>query len=293
MIISAEKVKELRESTGLGMMVCKKALMETEGDMEKAIENLRKQGQATAAKRAGKLAKEGKVSIVVQDDNALIYEVNSETDFVARNEDFLKFVEDLGQILINKKPADMDSARACVSESINGQTVGARILELIAKIGENISFRRFKIIPIKKDGQRVFSYIHNKGKIGVIAVLSSNNSGILDTETMSALGKDIAMQIAASNPIAVSREMIPDDIVTKEKEIYFTQAQSSGKPENIWDKIVEGKMNKFYKEVALLEQEFIRDTAISVKNRIKAAKDETGSEIEIVTFVRYELGSGE
>ncbi len=291
MTITASQVMKLREATGLGMMTCKKALTETDGDMEKAIDNLRKQGQATAAKRASKAAKEGKVEIIKQDSDALIYEVNSETDFVARNEDFLQFVENLGTILLENKPADMAAARALESSVFNGQSVEAKELEIVAKIGEKISFRRFSLVKIDSAKERLFSYIHGNGKIGVLVVLSSDKGELLDTQSFADLGKDLAMQVAASKPIAVSREKVPEDIVAKEKEIYLSQVQSSGKPEKIWDKIVEGKLNKYFTQVVLLEQEFIKDTDISVAGRINQVEKEHDAVISVVSFIRFELGS--
>ena len=189
---------KLREATGLGMMTCKKALTETDGDMEKAIDDLRKQGQATAAKRAGKAAKEGKVSIVIQENEALIYEVNSETDFVALNEDFLAFVDALGKVLLEKKPANMEAANLLTAPEFDGQTTEAKVLEIVGKIGEKISFRRFSIIPVDDNKERISSYIHGKGRIGVCVTLTSDKTDTLDTPAFGELGKDLAMQIAAS-----------------------------------------------------------------------------------------------
>ncbi|MFP4417818.1 MAG: translation elongation factor Ts [Chitinispirillaceae bacterium] len=293
MAITASMVKELREKTGLGMMACKKALTETDGDMEKAIENLRKQGQATAAKRAGKAAKEGKVHVIIQENDALIYEVNSETDFVARNDDFLSFVEALGFLLMNKKPSDMDAAKALVAEDFGGQSVESKIMELVGKIGENISFRRFKILPVDKSKQRAFSYVHGNGRIGVVLTISSDKPEVLNSEAVEELGKDLAMQIAASNPLAISRDMVSQELVSKEREIFLTQAQTSGKPEKVWERIVDGKLSKFFKEVALLEQEYIKDTDLSVTDRIKQTEKETNSSLSVDGMIRFELGSEE
>jgi elongation factor Ts len=291
MAITATQVKELREMTGLGMMACKKALTEAHGDMEKAVEDLRKQGQATAAKRAGKEAKEGRISVIVQENDALVYEVNSETDFVARNEDFLAFANALGALLIQKKPADMDAANALTAEAFDGVTVEAKLTDLIGKIGEKITFRRFTLLPIDHNSQRAYSYIHGNGKIGVVVVLSSDKAAALSQPAAQELGKDLAMQVAAANPLAVRPEELDADVIAKEKEIYLTQAQSSGKPEKVWDKIVEGKLAKYYKEVALIKQEFIKDTDMSVSDRIKQTEKELDASLDIVSFVRYELGS--
>jgi len=293
MSITASQVMKLREATGLGMMTCKKALMETDGDMEKAIDNLRKQGQATAAKRASKAAKEGKVEIVIKDNDALIYEVNSETDFVARNDDFLSFTANLGEVLLESKPADMEAARALASPVFNDQSVEAKELEIVGKIGEKISFRRFNIVTIDQSKERIYSYIHGIGKIGVLVVLSTEKSDLLGAQSFADLGKDLAMQVAASRPIAVAREQVPEDIVAKEKEIYLSQVQSSGKPEKIWDKIVEGKLNKYLNQVVLLGQQFIKDTDISVADRIKQVEKENETPVTVVSFTRFELGAEE
>ena len=290
MEIKAPQVIKLRESTGLGMMTCKKALIEADGDMEIAIDNLRKQGQMTAAKRAGRVAKEGKVSIVLKGSDALIYEVNSETDFVARNKDFLSFVENLGKIIIDKKPADMEKTMALTSPLFEDQTVEAKILEIIGKIGEKISFRRFKLISTDPTIERAFSYIHGNGKIGVLVVISTDKSELLDSQSIADLGKDLAMQIAALKPMAVTRENMPKEIIEKEKEIYLSQVKSSGKPEKIWDRIVDGKLNKFFKQASLLEQEFIKDSNSTVTDRIKLVEKENEIKINASSFVRFELG---
>jgi elongation factor Ts len=290
MEINATQVKELRDATGLGMMLCKKALIESDGNMELAIDNLRKQGQMTAAKRAGKVAKEGKVSIIVRDGTAIIYECNSETDFVARNEDFIAFVNEVGNLLITHKPASIEAARTLTSPVFEGRSIDARLTELIGKIGESLYFRRYLLINTNPAQEKMFSYIHNNGKIGVLVILSSANAAALQSEAFTLLGKDLAMQIAAANPIAVDRTSVAPDILAKEKEIYFTQAQTSGKPDKIWDKIVEGKLNKFFKETTLLEQGYIKDPETSVTDRINVAEKEAGGACKVVAFYRYVLG---
>lgn len=292
MEISATQVKDLREKTGLGMMICKQALIDSSGDMTKAIENLRKQGQVTAAKRAGKAAKEGAVTIVTDATSAIVYEVNSETDFVARNEDFVSLVGKLGTILLQKKPANIEEARKLLMPDCNC-TVEARVTELMGKIGENISFRRYCKIDINPANERIATYVHLNGKIGVVIKLQIEPATGLTSDVVGALGKDLAMQIAASNPLAPNRESIPADVIAKEKEIYFTQAQTSGKPEKIWDKIVEGKLVKFYQEMVLVEQPYIRDPATSVADRIKAAEKEAAVRIKPVCFLRIERGAEE
>ncbi|MDD5673564.1 MAG: translation elongation factor Ts [Chitinivibrionales bacterium] len=291
MNITADQVKLLREKTGLGMMLCKSALTETNGDMDKAIENLRKQGQATAAKRAGKAAKEGKVSVVADAGCAIMYEVNSETDFVARNDDFISFVNELGTTLLASKPATLADAQKLPLAAFGGQSAESKLSELIGKIGENIAFRRYIRLPFDPARQRVFSYIHGNGKIGIIVLLTVSDSAALAAPALADLGKDCAMQIAASNPIAVGRGNFTAEFLAKEKEIYFSQAQTSGKPEKVWDKIVEGKLDKFFKESALLEQPFIRTPEITVGDRIKEAEKLIGATVTIESFARFELGA--
>ncbi len=293
MAISAAQVKELREATGLGMMACKKALTEAEGDMQKAMDNLRKQGQATAAKRAGKAAKEGKVSIKIKNNAVSICEVNAETDFVARNEDFAQFVEDISDLLIAHKPEDVEAAKKLTSEAFGGQTVEAKTLELVGKIGENIAMRRCKILTVDPESEGIFSYVHGNDKIGVVTVLTVGDKSALSSDALAQLGKDLSMQIAASNPVSVDQSGVPEEIVSKERDIYMTQAQNSGKPEKIWDRIVEGKLAKFYKEIVLMDQAFVKDPDQSVTDRIKTTEKELGTTIAIRTFVRYEVGSEE
>jgi elongation factor Ts len=300
MEISATVVKELREKTGLGMMLCKAALIEAKGDMVLAIETLRKQGQATAAKRAGKAAKQGKVTIVSDPDGScsILYEVNSETDFVARNDDFIGFIDSLGKLLIEKKPADITAAKALTSPAFSGQTVDAKVLELVAKIGEKISFRRYHKETTAGAGEKLFSYNHGEGRIGILVKLASacDNAAAVAQQAFLDLGKDLAMQVAASNPLAIDRVSLDKNFATlveKEKEIYLTQAQTSGKPEKVWPKIVEGKLDKFYKDSTLVQQPFIRDPDRAVKDRIADAEKALSCKITVVSFVRFELGAEE
>ncbi len=292
MEITASQVKDLREKTGLGMMICKQALTESKGDMALAIENLRKQGQMTAAKRAGKAAKQGIVAIVSDASTTIVYEVNSETDFVARNEDFSTFVTALGKLLLAKKPATIEEARSLTMPEW-GTTVENRVTDLIGKIGENLSFRRYRKMDADPACERIVTYLHGQGKIGVAVKLHVDPATALAGEAVSLLGKDLAMQVAAANPMAANRENIPAATIEKEKEIYFTQAQTSGKPEKIWDKIVEGKLVKFYQETVLVEQGFIRDPEKPVTDRIQAAEKECGATIKVLSFIRLELGAEE
>ncbi|MBN1603616.1 MAG: elongation factor Ts [Chitinispirillaceae bacterium] len=293
MEITAAVVKELREKTGLGMMDCKKALAEANGDMQLAIENLRKTGLATAAKRAGKSAKEGKVTVVTDTDCAIIYEVNSETDFVARNDDFVAFVDTLGKVLLKGKPENIDAALDLKSEEFGNITIASKVTELIGKIGEKISFRRYNKIVADGGTQKIFTYTHGNGKIGVAVKLAADKTSVLSSEEFAALGKDIAMQIAAANPIAANIKDISESVIAKEKEIYYTQAQTSGKPEKIWDKIVDGKLDKFFQEVVLVQQNFIKNPDITITERINEVEKATGAKIGVDSFFRIELGTEE
>jgi elongation factor Ts len=298
MEISATVVKELREKTGLGMMLCKAALIEAKGDMTLAIETLRKQGQATAAKRAGKAAKQGKVTIISDTSCSILYEVNSETDFVARNDDFVKFISDLGKLLIEKKPADLAAALTLTSPAFSGQTVSAKVLELVAKIGEKITFRRYYKDTASGAGEKIFTYNHGEGRIGILVKLTSvcDNAAAMSQQAFLDLGKDLAMQVAAANPMAVDRAALDKafpTLVEKEKEIYLTQAQTSGKPEKVWPKIVEGKLDKFYKDSTLVLQPFIRDAERPVSDRIADAEKAVSGKITVLSFVRLELGAEE
>ncbi len=293
MEISATQVKDLREKTGLGMMICKQALIEANGDMALAIENLRKQGQMTAAKRADKAAKEGKVSIVSDDKAAIVYEVNSETDFVARNDDFIAFIDTLGKVLLANKPVDHAAALKLSDASIGGVSVEARVTELVAKIGEKITFRRYKKMEGDPAKEKVFTYLHGAGKIGVLVKIAAASPEALKSPALAELGKDLAMQIAAESPIAVDASGIPEEVIAKEKEIYRSQAETSGKPEKIWDKMVEGKLAKFYEASALVNQKFIRDTEKTVKDRVAETSKVVGAEVAPVGFIRLELGAEE
>jgi len=293
MEISASQVKTLREKTGLGMMICKEALIKSNGDMDAAIEELRKQGQATAVKRADKAAKEGKVSIVLDGACGVVYEVNAETDFVARNEDFVAFIDALGKVLLAHKPADHAAALKISDAAIGSITVEAKVTELVGKIGENISFRRYKKVDADPTREKLFSYIHGGGKIGVLVKVEAASPAALAQPAFAELGKDLAMQIAAAGPIAVDESDIPATVIAKEKEIYFAQAKESGKPENIWEKMVDGKLKKYYEEFTLVNQKFIRDTEKTVKDRIAEASKAVGAEVKPVSFLRFELGAAE
>ena len=274
MAITASMVKELRERTGAGMMDCKKVLTETNGDLEAAIDVMRKSGAAKADKKAGRVAADGKVVITVSDDakEASIVEVNCETDFVAKDESFINFVTAVGARVLADKPADVDALSAMPLES--GETVEETRANLVAKIGENMKVRRFELVT--PDAGEVYAYSHGV-RIGVAVAMSGGNE---------ALGKDIAMHIAASRPICVSEKDVPAETLEKEKEILIAQAEGSGKPMEIIEKMVEGRMRKYLAEVTLVGQDFVKNPDQTVAQLLK----EAGA--EVISFVRYEVGEG-
>lgn len=268
--ITAALVKELREITGAGMMDCKKALVECEGDKDKAIDYLREKGIAKAAKKAGRIASEGVVAAASDGSTACIVEVNSETDFVAKNENFQALVKKIAEHIVATKPADMDALNA---SELDGKTVADVMTEAVASIGEKLSLRRFEVYTTE-DG-KLATYIHMGGKIGVIVELSGGEDE---------LGKDVAMQIAAAKPQCIGRDDVDADALAHEREVLRKQALEEGKPEKIVEKMVDGRINKYYKEVCLVEQEFVKDSD-------KTIKDILGG-VEVRRFARFEMGEG-
>ena len=273
-MVTASLVKELREKTGAGMMDCKKVLTETDGDIEKAIELLRERGIAKAAKKSGRIAAEGLVEAYVSEDGKVgaIVEVNSETDFVGKNEEFKAFVMDVAKQVVKNNPATVEELLAQPSIAVEGKTVQEVLVEKIATIGENMTIRRFA--RFETDGL-VEKYIHGDGKIAVLVNMKNGNKE---------LAKDICMQIAAARPEFVNREQVPADRLEKEKEILKQQTINEGKPEAIAEKIVMGRINKFYEEVCLVDQEFVKDPSMKVSQILKDA--------EVVEFARFEKGEG-
>ena len=269
MAVTAALVKELRERTGAGMLDCKKALVETDGDIELAIENMRKSGQAKAAKKAGRIAAEGVILTKVQDGRATMLEINCETDFVARDEGFLKFGNELLEIAAANNINDIDTLNA---SELNGAKVSDVRDTLVAKIGENISPRRV----INVEGDTLGAYVHG-GRIGVISILTGGSEE---------LAKDIAMHVAAASPQFVKPENVPAEVVEKEKEIQIGIAMQSGKPADIAEKMVAGRMKKFTGEVSLTGQPFVKDPSISVAELLK------NNSADVVNFVRFEVGEG-
>lgn len=275
MAITAQLVKELRQKTGAGMMDCKKALTETDGDIDKAIDLLREKGIAKAAKKADRIAAEGLTLIKTDGNTGVILEVNSETDFVAKNEGFQNLLNELADHLLAAKPATIEEAHASKME--NGSTVEEHITSAIAKIGEKITLRRFSVIT-KEDNAAFGSYLHMGGRIGVLTVLN----GTTDEE----LARDIAMHVAAVNPKYISRDQVSEEEANREREVLTQQALQEGKPENIVAKMVEGRLNKFFEEICLLDQAFVKNPDEKVK-QVVGAKNAT-----VQTYVRYEVGEG-
>ena len=286
MEITASMVKELRDKTNAGMMDCKKALKETNGDIEKAIDYLREKGLSQAAKKSGRIAAEGLTTALISADGkkGVVIEVNSETDFVAKNEEFKSFVTEAAQAVLDNEPADLEALKAVALAE--GKTVQDTLTDKIAKIGENMSLRRFGVVKVNNGV--VAGYIHGGGKISVAVALESEG----DKETLEVLGKDLAMQVAAMNPKYVSTEDVDDEFIAHEKEILIAQALNEGKPRNIVEKMVEGRLNKELKEICLLEQVFVKDSDMTVKKVIAETAKKIGSDIKVAGVLRYEVGEG-
>ncbi len=288
MAVTAAQVKELRERTGAGMMDCKKALQESGGDMDKAIEILRKKGIAKAAKKADRVASEGTIAVEVSPDYkcATIVEVNSETDFVAKNENFKTLVDTIKKHI---SESEIESVEELYKTTIDGATFEEFMKAEIAKIGENIVVRRFDRICVEGNGV-VNGYLHMGGKIGVIVAAVCDKPQVCDA--IKDLLKDIAMHIAAMNPKYLDESEIPAEVIEKEKEIAAAQLIKEGKPENIIEKIIPGKIKKFIEENTLLGQKFVKDDKKTVKQVLDEAAKAAGGEAKIVRFVRFELGEG-
>ncbi len=287
--ITAAMVKELRESTGAGMLDCKKALTETNGDMEQAVDWLRKKGLASAAKKASRIAAEGLVAVAVDGNKGAVVEVNSETDFVAKNDIFQEYVEDAAQVALMYK-GEICDMKTFQCPKVH-KSFEERLTDMIAKIGENMNLRRAKMIEVS-DGV-VASYVHNAakpnvGKIGVLVALESNG----DKAKLAELGKHIAMHIAASAPQFLNIASVDPAAVEHEKAIFSEQAKASGKPANIIEKMVEGRVKKYYDEVVLEEQAYIMDPDKKVKDVIADAAKELGADIKLKEYVCFRLGEG-
>lgn len=287
MAFTAKDVQALREKSGCGMMDCKNALKEADGDMEKAVEILREKGLSAATKKAGRIAAEGLVAAVVDDNKKLgvIVEINSETDFVAKNADFAAFVTTVANTVMYENPADVDALTECTAYG-TGVKVADLLREKIQTIGENIKIRRF----VRYEGD-VVAYIHGGGRIGVM-VKFDVDAAVAAKDEFKSMGADVAMQVAAASPLYMASGEVPSDVIDKEKEILTAQAINEGKPANIAEKMVAGRINKFYKEICLLEQPFVKDGDISVKQYIENTAKSLGGNIKAVSFVRFERGEG-
>lgn len=287
MSFTAKDVKELREKTGCGMMDCKKALASSDGDMAAAIDFLREKGLAAATKKSSRVAAEGLAMAYTNEDGSVgvAIEVNSETDFVAKNIDFQSFVKLCGEIVIEKKPQSVEELLKLKAE--NGKTVEEILQEKILTIGENIKIRRFK----RFEGV-VAGYVHAAGKIGVLVNFDVDNKDVAKTDVFKAFSKDVAMQIAAINPLYLVPEEIPADVIAHERKILKEQIVGDGKPENIAEKIVEGRIGKYYKEVCLMNQAFVKDGNLSIEQYTQKISKELGTSIKIISFVRFEKGEG-
>jgi elongation factor Ts len=289
MSISAAMVKELREKTGAGMMDCKKALAETNGDMEAAVDWLRAKGISKADKKAGRTAAEGLIGVASGDSEAVVVEVNSETDFVARNDAFQTLVREVAQAALSTDGSVEAVSAATVASS--GKSVTDTVKDAVGHIGENLTFRRSAKLSV--DAGVVASYIHNAvsdnlGKLGVLVALKSTG----DKDALQAIGRQVAMHVAATAPLALNKDSVDPAIADRERNVFIEQARESGKPDNIIEKMVEGRMRKFYEEVALLSQAFVINPDQTVGEAVKAAEAEVGAPIEVTAFVRLALGEG-
>jgi len=284
--ITASMVKELRESTGVGMMDAKKALVQNDGNMEKAVDWLRTQGMAKAAKKSGRTAAEGLVAVITDGSNGAVVEINAETDFVARNEEFQSFVRKVAANALK-----VDSLEELISSEIDGKTIEQTLTDLIATIGEHMAIRRMTRLSVPEGS--VIGYVHSAldegiGKIGVLVALESSASA----DVLQSTGKQVAMHVAAANPQFLDKNSVSAEVLERERNVLKEQAIASGKPAEIAEKMVDGRIRKFYSEICLTEQPFIMDTDKTIAEAIKAAGDEAGSEIKLAGFARVQLGEG-
>ncbi|MGE4213649.1 MAG: translation elongation factor Ts [Anaerotignaceae bacterium] len=293
MAITAAMVKELREATGVGMLDCKKALAETDGNMEAAVEYLREKGLAASQKKAGRIAAEGVVTAFVADDNkaGVLVEVNSETDFVAKNPIFQEYVGQVAQQVMESTAVDAEALLTETWKFDASVTVAEALSQKIAVIGENLKIRRFEKFE-KAQSSKIVSYVHGAGRIGVLIELACAN----EADELVELGKNLAMQIAALNPKFVASENVPQEFVEHEKEILTKQAledpKNANKPENIVEKMIVGRLAKELKEFCLIEQAYVKDTDMTVKQYIESVAKAVGAPISIARFVRFETGEG-
>jgi elongation factor Ts len=286
--ITAALVKELREKTGAGMMDCKKALTETGGDIETSVDWLRKKGIASAEKKSGRVAAEGLVGVITEGNRGAVVEVNSETDFVARNETFQDFVTKVTALALDAG-GDLDALAATAFS--DGASVKEALTEITAKIGENLGLRRTGVLQVSQGV--VAAYVHNQvapglGKIGVLVALESTG----DSDKLTAFGRQLAMHVAAAAPQAVSAEDVDATALERERNVLAEQARASGKPEEIVEKMVEGRLRKYYEEICLLDQTFVMDTESKVRQAVEAAGEDAGAPVAVAGFLRFQIGEG-
>lgn len=287
-MITASLVKDLREQTGVGMMECKNALKETNGDLAAAVKLLREKGQAKAEKKASREAKEGIIAAQISDcgKSGIILEMNCETDFVAKNENFQGFVADVAQTVLSSDAQDLDTALALPkTEGTLGEFIKTKVLEM----GENLQFRRFERLSLDGEGA-VASYIHLGGKVGVLIKVAAEKAETAQSDSFKDLVKDLTLHIAAAAPAGLAREDIPADLVEGEKEIFRKQMEGQNKPADIIDKIIEGKLGKFYSDHCLLEQGFVKDPDTTIKGLLESKGKELGDTLTIKKFIRFGLG---
>jgi len=290
MAITAAQINELRKATGAGMLDCKKALEEVGGIMEQAVDYLRKKGLAAASKKAGRAATEGMITAAVaaEGTSGVLVEINSETDFVAKNDKFQDFVKQVADHVLQQQPADLDTLLAQPFCGDSSKTIQTLLTEAISVIGENMQIRRFASYTGPANS-RIGSYIHAGGKIGVLVEASCSTAG---DERLAGCLKDVAMHIAAASPAYLQRSEVPADVLEREKEIYRDKARQTGKPDNIIEKIIEGQINKFYADICLLEQPFVKDPDKSVQKYVDETSKELGSPITLTRYTKFILGEG-
>lgn len=272
-MFSVDDIKKLREMTGAGMLDCKKALEASEGNIEAAVDWLREKGISSAAKKESRIAAEGLTEILIEGNRAVVLEVNSETDFVARNEHFVNFVKSVANAILTDAPKTLEEASEL---KIDGKSISETLVNLVSHLGEKMSFRRFELVE-KNDDETFGAYIHMGGKISALTVLKAANEEV---------ARDVSMHVAAMKPLYLNRNSVTESELNKEKEIIKEQAINEGKPADIAEKMVAGRINKFYKETCLLEQEFVKDPDLNVETYVK----NNGG--EIISYIRYEVGEG-
>ncbi len=284
MAVNAQEVRLLREKTGAGIMDCKKALVENGGDFDKAIKYLREKGLADAKKRSGREARDGRITVCSSEDgnSILMIEVNCETDFVSRTKDYADFVDNIARALLEKNVGDIANVPAQIQDSVKNA---------ISTFGENIILRRIALFVKADKEKNDFSfYIHMDGKVGVIMEYLFDTAELAGKGEVREFQKNVALQVASMDPLSVSREDFPKELLEEQKEIFLTQARESGKPEHILDKIVTGKMAKFFTDSCLLEQKYVKDDKLSIKKYLQYTEEKVGGHIEITRFVRFKLG---